>query len=240
MPRATDEAVGGLSAGALATLAFWFWRDGSARWASSLPGHALGVLGFALMLWAGFGYTARKRQASPGAMSMQASMRLHIVAGLLGPYLVILHSGLAFRGLAGVLTLLMVLVVASGVVGRAVVAALPAHVALADPVRAALLDAELARLETREAELARRGGVDPEGEAAAGLAAAREDVRREIAAVRHEQALRRAEWMQVGGAAVARRAVSVWWLLHVPLSAALWVLALVHIVATLYFVTLSA
>ena len=161
---------------------------------------------------------------------MHAAMQLHIVAGLLGPYLVILHSGLAFHGLAGVLTLLMVLVVASGVVGRAVVAALPAHVELADPVRAALLDAELARLETRQAELAREGGD----------ATARDAVRREIASVRHEQELRRAEWMQVGGAAVARRAVSVWWLLHVPVSAALWVLALVHIVATLYFVTLSA
>jgi len=230
MPRVTDEAVGGLTAGALATLAFWFWRDAGVRWASTLPGHLFGILGFVLMLWAGFGYTARKRSASPGAQSMQAAMQLHIVAGLLGPYLVILHSGLAFHGLAGVLTLLMVLVVASGVVGRAVVAALPAHVELADPVRAALLDAELARLETRQAELAREGGD----------ATARDAVRREIASVRHEQELRRAEWMQVGGAAVARRAVSVWWLLHVPVSAALWVLALVHIVATLYFVTLSA
>lgn len=230
MPRLTDEAVGGLTAGALATLAFWFWRDGSVRWASTLPGHVLGILGFVLMLWAGFGYTARKRSVAPGAMSMQTAMQLHIVAGLLGPYLVILHSGLAFHGLAGVLTLLMVLVVASGVVGRALVAALPADVELADPVRAALLDAELARLETRQAQLARDGGDE----------AARDAVRREIASVRHEQELRRAEWMQVGGAAVARRAVSIWWLLHVPVSATLWVLALVHVVATLYFVTLSA
>jgi hypothetical protein len=235
MPRVTADAyadaVGGLTAAALATIAFVYWRAGSQHWAGTLPGHVLGVIGIALMLWAGFGYTWRKRHATPGARAMQGAMQSHIVAGLVGPYLVILHSGLAFHGLAGVLSLLMVLVVASGVVGRAIMAAIPAHIALADPVRAALLDAELARLETQQAEWARRPETDD---------AARDAVRREIASVRHEQELRRTEWMQVGGSAVARRAFSVWWLLHVPVSAALWVLATAHIVASLYFVTLSA
>jgi hypothetical protein len=231
MRRATADLIGGVTAASLATVAFVVWRDGSQHWAGTLPGHTLGVIGIALMLWAGFGYTWRKRNAAPGARAMHVAMQSHIVAGLVGPYLVILHSGLAFHGLAGVLSLLMVLVVASGVVGRALMSAIPSHIELADPVRAALLDAELARLETRQAELARRENSEE---------AERDAVRREIASARHEQELRRTEWMQVGGSAVARRAVSVWWLLHVPVSAALWVLAVAHVVATLYFVTLSA
>jgi len=137
MPRATADFAGGVTAAMLATVAFIYWRSGADHWASSAPGHVLGAIGIALMLWAGFGYTWRKRHATPGARAMHVAMQSHIVAGLVGPYLVILHSGLAFRGLAGVLTLLTVLVVASGVVGRAVMSAIPARVEMSDPVRAA-------------------------------------------------------------------------------------------------------
>jgi hypothetical protein len=153
-----------------------------------------------------------------------------MVAGLLGPYLVILHSGFAFHGLAGALTLAMVLVVASGVVGRAAMSSMPVNVELADPVRVAMLDAELARLETKEAELARRGDASE---------AERTEIRHAMLAVRHEQELLRSQWTRTGGAAVARRTLSVWWLLHVPVSAALWILAAVHVVAVLYYGTWS-
>lgn len=228
MRRNTAELVGALSAALLATFAYLIWREAGARWAGTWPGHLLGIVGLAMMLWAGFGYSWRKRHPASGDVAMQVAMQTHIVAGLVGPYLVILHSGMAFRGLAGVLTLVMVIVVASGLVGRAIYTAVPRNVAAADPVRAAMLDAELAKLEIEHAELLRQGDPDP---------AARERLRRAMTALHHEEELLRSEWRQVGGAMTWRRIFSIWWFLHVPVSAALWVLAGAHVAASLYYVT---
>jgi hypothetical protein len=226
---ATAMATAAVAAAVLATVAFVFWRDASAHWSSAVPGHALGAVGVALMLWAAAGYSWRKRHIATGAAPMQAAMQGHIIAGLLGPYLVILHSGLAFRGLAGVLTLLTVLVVASGVVGRALYAAVPRRIDVADPVRAAMLDAEMARLEMQDADRARRGESD---------AAGAEALQRAMAAVRHEQALVQSQWRDDAGGG-SRRALSGWWWLHVPLSFALWVVAAAHVAGTLYYATFS-
>lgn len=230
MQRATLDLVAGVSTAVLATGLFVLWPHGDVRWASTVAGHALGVLGIVLMLWAGFAYSWRKRQLAQGAPPMHAAMQLHMVAGLLGPYLVILHSGFAFHGLAGALTLAMVLVVASGVVGRAAMSSVSVKVDLADPVRVAMLDAELARLETQEAELARRGDASDE---------ARNAIRHAMRAVHHEQELLRSQWTRTGGGAIARRTLSVWWMLHVPVSAALWIMAAAHVVGVVYYGTLS-
>ncbi len=228
----------------LSTVAYVAWRGGSARWASALPGHALGIIGMGLMVWAGFAYTWRRRWVAPGDSSMGGAMQGHIIAGLVGPYLVILHSGFAFHGVAGVLTLLMVLVVASGVMGRAVFTAVPRQIGLADPVRAALLEAEEARLEAAMADLSRAGagaGAGEEGGAAmpASPDAQRDALRAELVSVRHEQEHLRGEWRVRGASARWRRVLSVWWFLHVPVSMALWVLALAHAGGALYYATLS-
>lgn len=238
----------------LSTVAYVAWRAGSARWASALPGHAMGIVGMALMVWAGFAYTWRKRRVAPGDSSMGGAMLGHIVAGLVGPYLVILHSGFAFHGVAGFLTLLMVLVVASGVMGRAVFTAVPRQIGLADPVRAALLEAEEARLEAAMADLSRAQAraVAGAGEGAgagagegggdgmpASLDAQRDALRAELVSVRHEQEHLRGEWRVRGASARWRRVLSVWWFLHVPVSMALWVLALAHAGGALYYATLA-
>lgn len=230
MRRLTAELAAGLLTSALATAAFIAWRVEGERWAGTLPGHTLGVVGIMLMLWAGFAYSWRKRQLTPGAQPMRSAMQTHIVAGLVGPFLVILHSGFAFRGLAGVLSFMMVLVVASGVIGRALMSAIPATIALSDPVRSALLDAELARLETSEAQHAREHPGDRDG---------LEAWRQRIVSVRHAQELQRSQWTQSGSGNSARRLVSAWWFLHVPVSVALWVVAVAHIIASVYFVSLS-
>lgn len=229
-PRTTTEMIGGLGAAVVATLAFVLWRERAVHWASGWTGHALGVLGVALMLWAGFGYTLRKRRVAAGSSAMRTSMWTHIIAGLVGPYLVILHSGFAFRGLAGVLVLVMVLVVASGVVGRGLFTAVPRHVTAGDAVRDAMLDAEIVKLETRAAELARSGADDP---------AVRKQLRIEMVTLEHEREHLRRVWRARGAAVLWRRLLRVWWLLHVPLSMALWVLAAAHIAGALYYATLS-
>lgn len=231
MPRLTADLIAAVTTAVLATALFVLWPKADAHWAATAWGHALGVVGVLLMLWAGLAYSFRKRQQTPGGQPMRVAMQHHIVAGVLGPYLVILHSGFAAHGLAGALTLTMVLVVASGVVGRAAMAAVPVSVELSDPVRVAMLDAELARLETRDAELARQ----TDRAADESVVEERSALRRAMLDVRHEQELLRSQWMRTGAAAVTRRTLSVWWMLHVPASAALWVMAGAHVVAVLYY-----
>lgn len=228
-PRIAEATAAGLAA-LLATALFVVARSDGTNWAGTVPGHLLGVLGVLLMVVAAADYTRRKRAQGTNDTAMRTAMQRHVLAGLLGPYLVILHSGFAFAGLAGVLTLVMVMVVASGLIGRAIFTAVPRLVTTADPVRAAMLDAELARLEARNAELLRQGDPDP---------AERERIRREMTVVRHQEEVLRADWQAEGGAVLWRRALSGWWYLHIPMSAALWVLALVHIVAALWYATLS-
>jgi hypothetical protein len=218
-----------LAGAAGGTAAFFLLGRGAPRFPSTLAGHLLGALGLALMLWAGFGYSWRKRHAAAGG-AMQRAMRLHVIGGSVGPLLVLLHSGFAFRGLAGVLVLVTIVVAVSGVLGRLVFTAAPRAVSVSDPVRAAMLDAELARLEVLAADRARGGMDDPGGD---------EALRARMVALRHEQEHLRAHWRQAPASGAWRGVLSGWWYLHVPLSYGLWVLAAAHVVAALWFATLS-
>jgi hypothetical protein len=56
---------------------------------------------------------------------MQHWLSFHIYTGLVGPYLVLLHSAFKFRGLAGILMLMTVIIVLSGFVGRYFYTAIP-------------------------------------------------------------------------------------------------------------------
>ncbi|HYD51708.1 MAG TPA: hypothetical protein VEA99_03735, partial [Gemmatimonadaceae bacterium] len=106
-----------------APLALALPRD--VRFAGSFTGHALGIVGLLLMAWATFGYTWRKQPGRSGPGSGATAMRLHVATGLLGPALVLLHAGLTPGGLAGITRWLVLVVVASGGVGRFVFTALP-------------------------------------------------------------------------------------------------------------------
>lgn len=217
-------------AGAAGGLAAFLLLGGRApRFPSTLAGHLLGAVGLALMLWAGFGYSWRKRRAAAGG-AMQRAMRLHVIGGTLGPLLVLLHSGFGFRGLAGILVLVTIVVAASGVLGRLAFTAAPRAVSVSDPVRAAMLDAELARLEVLAADRARGGVDDPEGD---------DSLRARMVALRHEQEHLRAHWRQAPASGAWRAMLSGWWYLHVPLSYGLWVLAAAHVVAALWFSSFS-
>ena len=101
-----------------AVYALVYWRLGSLPAAASLFGHAIGVVGILLMLTTEVAYSIRKRSDGARWGSMAAWLRFHIFTGLVGPYMVLLHAAMSFRGLAGVSMLLTVFVVASGVTGR--------------------------------------------------------------------------------------------------------------------------
>jgi hypothetical protein len=106
-------------------LLFWlgllFHR--SSRFAGSLPGGMLGVSGAVLML-VPLAYMIVKRIAPlkrwvTRSISMRTLLAWHIYAGVVGPILVILHTGHKFESTLGVaLTAMTLLVVLSGFVGR--------------------------------------------------------------------------------------------------------------------------
>jgi hypothetical protein len=86
--------------------------------AGSLFGHLIGVAGFLLMLATELLYSFRKRSRRAFWGSMAAWLRFHIFTGLLGPYMVLLHTSWKFNGLAGATMLLTILIVVSGFIGR--------------------------------------------------------------------------------------------------------------------------
>lgn len=85
----------------------------------------LGYLGTLYMVAFLLSYSARKRikklrknlRILPGK-SVKDSLGLHILTGLLGPGIILLHTSLSFNGLAGISAGLMVVVVISGITGR--------------------------------------------------------------------------------------------------------------------------
>lgn len=93
--------------------------------ASSFWGHSLGVLGFLLMLMTETLYSMRKRSKRAIWGKMSDWLEFHIFTGLVGPFMVLLHPGWQFRGLAGVLSLLTILIVISGIIGRYLYTAVP-------------------------------------------------------------------------------------------------------------------
>lgn len=105
--------------------------------ASSFVGHWTGVIGFVVMLLAETVYSIRKQARNAKWGRMVGWLRAHIVMGVVGPYMVLLHSAMHFHGLAGVVMLLTVGVVISGVVGRYIYTAIPREIEGVDPARLA-------------------------------------------------------------------------------------------------------
>lgn len=81
-------------------------------------GHMLGVIGFLLMLMTETLYSLRKRSRNARWGRMSTWLEFHIFTGLVGPFMVLLHSSWKFNGLAGVVTLLTGVIVVSGFIGR--------------------------------------------------------------------------------------------------------------------------
>lgn len=111
-------------------------------------GHLLGIVGTGLMLAAEILYSARKRLAWLNRGSVRGWLAAHIVMGMVGPFLVLMHTGLKFHGLAGLALALTGVVVASGFIGRYLYGAIPHTLAGTEATREELL-AESERLAAR-------------------------------------------------------------------------------------------
>ncbi len=147
--------------------------------AGELFGHSIGIFGFILMLMTETLYSLRKRTRSARWGRMSTWLQFHIFTGLVGPYMVLLHTSWKFNGIAGVTTLFTVIIVVSGFIGRYIFTRIPRT-----------LD-----------------GLEIEGALS-------------------ESALRQ-----------ARRLMSLWHAVHIPIGMVLFVTAFVHIGGALYYAT---
>ena len=257
-PRSYELLIG-LAAVTLITGAYLLLSRRGTPGASSTIGYALGIAGFVLMLATETLYTLRKRVRNFHRGRMSTWLKVHIVTGLVGPCLVLLHSGGSFHGLAGVLAALTGVIVASGFIGRYIYTAVPrtidgAEVAvreLEDQIAEAdrELQAEGIDLATSEAlaiatEVPRRGWALVVGRGVRRWLH-RNRLRRAlrplkaagVRATRLERLLmqRYDVQVQIASLALARRLLALWHVLHIPLGAAVFTLAFVHIAAALYY-----
>ena len=93
--------------------------------ASEVFGHGMGILGFVFMLMTETLYSLRKRSRSVKWGKMSMWLQLHIFTGLVGPYMVLLHTSWKFNGIAGATTLLTIIIVISGFIGRYIFTRIP-------------------------------------------------------------------------------------------------------------------
>lgn len=192
--------------------------------ASGLVGHSLGVVGFVMMLMTEILYSLRKRAMHRPRGSMRTWLRFHIFTGIVGPYLVVLHSAWSFNGLAGALTAMTVIVVASGFIGRYIYTAVPRT---ADGV---VIEAQALQeqLDLARQDVAQRSTATGTSSAASVERAADRLARRRLRTIERQMSALR--W--------ARRTLATWHVVHIPLGMALFVTAGAHIVAAVYYATL--
>lgn len=229
---------------------------------SGLLGHGLGIVGFLLMLSAETLYTLRKRLRGFPRGQMSTWLQWHVFSGIVGAYLVLLHSAGKFNGLAGLLTLLTIIMVISGFVGRFIYTAVPRTL---DGVEVAARE-----LEERIAGTNRQLhalGLPLWGTPALGVAADLpasgwqlvlgrtwlrwQQQRRLRRALRNLQVVSRPKsaqlqqllveryrlQLQVNSLAATRDLLALWHLFHVPLGVVLFTLAFIHIGAALFYAT---
>lgn len=221
-------------------------------------GHWLGIIGTVLMLLTETLYSIRKRTRLLNRFGpMRRWLALHIVTGIVGPFMVLMHTGLQFRGLAGVTMALTALVVVNGFFGRYLFTTLQRsrQSGMAQGRQAARakieLERRLALFESEKPAHLRQIAADlqpPPGVRFAPLARwryrrqlSREYTRieRQAAAMRQEIAtLDRRQTRATRNVAAAirtQRLFRMWHTLHVPLGLALFTSVALHIGAAVYF-----
>ena len=236
--------------------------------ASGLFGHGLGIAGFILMLMTEILYSWRKRSSSARWGRMSSWLRFHIFTGLVGPYMVLLHSSWKFNGLAGIVMLLTVIIVLSGIVGRYIFTAVP-RTADGVEVEASELTRQISLIEEslREWEIAmpeiaknltqvlrsdftqaKNSYLSIFGRVFSDLryrfrlwrVKRQIDSRYRAQVFELEKLLKRRQELQrqVSSLVMARRLLSLWHAAHIPIGMALFATAFVHMIGAIYYATL--
>ncbi len=243
-------------------------RTGSVPAAGEVFGHSLGIVGFLLMLMTETLYSIRKRTRRARWGKMSSWLQFHIYTGLVGSYMVLLHSSWKFQGVAGVVMLLTVVIVVSGFIGRYIYTAIP-RTAEGAEIEARALEEAIARTEAqlqqwmanqpRAAQtLAQRLAALPEVPKNQLLLVwgrtflewgyrlqwwyekRKMDAEARVQAAQLEKLLarRRRLQRQMASLATARRLMAAWHSVHIPIGMALFTAAFIHIGAALYYATL--
>jgi hypothetical protein len=240
---------------------------GSIPAARGLFGHSIGILGFLLMLITETMYSLRKRSRRARWGTMASWLQFHIFTGIVGPYLVLLHTSWKFNGFAGLLMLLTVLIVLSGFIGRYIYTAVPRS---ADGVMIEAHKLELEILETN-ADLQRYIATQNQFSAinieqVTALSTSRGEIglifgrvfdeinarmswRKQRKQLPHALQRQAAELealltrqrnlrRQVSSLTFARRMLAMWHAVHIPIGMALFTLSIIHIVAAIYYASL--
>lgn len=98
---------------------------GSIPAAGEFFGHSLGIIGFTFMLMTEVLYSLRKNSNKANWGRMSTWLQFHIYTGLVGPYMVLLHTSWKFNGIAGIVMLMTIIVVVSGIIGRYIFTSIP-------------------------------------------------------------------------------------------------------------------
>jgi hypothetical protein len=234
--------------------------------ASELFGHGIGIIGFILMLMAETLYTLRKRSKSARWGRMANWLQFHIFTGLVGPYMVLLHTSWKFNGLAGMVMLLTIIIVASGFIGRYIYTAVPRNadgieleaIELDERIRA--VDGELQSWLEAHPELYRSLSkrlapqtVSSGSRLVFGRAfeewnarlkwwrvSSRMDKEARLQARQLNDLLKRERTLrrQMSSIVLSRRMLGLWHAIHIPVGMALFAAAFVHIIAAIYYATL--
>jgi hypothetical protein len=230
--------------------------------ASGVFGHGIGIIGFLLMLSTETLYSIRKRTRGKAIGRMSTWLQIHIFTGIVGSYLVLLHSAWKFNGLAGVLMLMTVVIVVSGFVGRYIYTAVPrtidgAEVAVRD------LEQQIAAADEQLQTLgaSRLAPVASMAMASASSGGASLIFGRALSQWRYDREVRRAiqrldaagqapakqlrrlldERYRIQGQmqslAMARRLLAIWHTIHIPIGVALFTVAFIHVGEALYYAT---
>jgi hypothetical protein len=241
-----------LVATALVMIILVVWGGGffhvSPRFAGSSLGGALAVSGALLMLGPLVYSVIKRVKPIKSAVTRHVSMRTllawHIYAGLLGPLLVLLHTGHKFESALGIsLTALTLIVVFSGFVGRYLLRRIGADVRRKRGLLSQLYEAYDAASEQLTMEPERRALIHPLRSALARAFLTEStatdapdvmDVGSPVAVARLVGSI-----ADVESAIEAREMLKRWFLrwlrLHIALAAALYLLLALHIWAGIHF-----
>jgi hypothetical protein len=240
MRRTSHELWLALAAILVITLVYLFMVNwlGRVPGASEIYGHSMGILGFVLMLMTEVLYSVRKRSRQARWGRMSSWLSFHIFTGIVGPYLVLLHTSWKFQGVAGIVMLMTVIIVVSGFVGRYIYTAIP-RTADGIEIEADELERQIGEIETRLRELNPGGQqlAPALADGSTGPAAIKVNPPASKSSRQLEDLLRRQKTLQrqVGSLAMARRMLATWHAVHIPIGLALFTLAFIHIGAAIYY-----